>query len=138
MTDVFVFPLLLQNLTSDCIRFSVCKFVNNTFTSCQSIIITVTYGPGTLTWYFYMKNWVWYQNNQLNELIPMVPFTPNCQILTNLGTFSDPSEIFDLRNNFFFFNKPLQNLGSIWLVNLGSFFDLWRKKGQIVRLSLIV
>ena len=108
------------------LQTSVRKLGNDTFTSCQSIIITVTYGPGTLTWYFYMKNWVWYQNNQLDELIPMVPFTPNCKNMTNLDTFSDPTEIFDLRNIFFFFNKPLQNLGSICLVNLGSYFDFPR------------
>ena len=107
-------------------RAYVRKLGNDTFTSCQSIIITVTYGPGTLTWYFYMKNWVWYQNNQLDELIPMVPFTPFCQILTNLDTFSDPTEIFDLRNIFFFFNKPLQNLGSICWFTLGSDFDFRR------------
>ena len=63
-----------------------------------------------------MKNRVWYQKNQLDELIPTVPFTPFCQILTNLDTFPDPSEIFDLRNIFFFFNKPLQNWGQFeWL-----------------------
>ena len=73
--------------------------------------------PDTLTWYFDMKNWVWYQKNQLDELIPTVPFTPNCQNWPNMDEISDPIKNFDLRNIFFFFNKPLQKLGSI--------LDLW-------------
>ena len=60
-----------------------------------------------------MKNWVWYQKNQLDELIPMVPFTPICRIITKIDEISDPNKIFDFRNIFFFFNKPLQKLGSI-------------------------
>ena len=43
----------------------------------------------------------------------MVPFTPICQIITKIDEISDPNKIFDFRNIFFFFNKPLQNLGSI-------------------------
>ena len=77
-----------------------------------------------------MKNWVWYQKNQLNELIPMVPFTPICQIITKNDEISDPTKISNFRNIFFFFNKPLQNLGSIFdFVNLTrgqcvTFYDI--------------